>query len=77
MPKVSNVALEPLQVGNPWSRRIIAVRESAWPHDLTIISVYAPTQDYNDDAIGSILWNTGEFHQEPPKHTFWLLGIGT
>ncbi len=35
----------------PISSRIISIRVSAKPHNMTIIQVYAPTSDHDDDEI--------------------------
>ena len=44
----------------PISSRLIAIRISARPQNITIIQVYAPTSDYDDEAVE-------EFYEEREK----------
>ena len=51
----------------PVSNRLIAMRISARPHNITIIQVYAPTQDYDDDAIEEFYAELEETIKKTPK----------
>ena len=44
----------------PISSRLISIRIAAKPHNITLIQVYAPTLDYNEEDIE-------EFYEELPS----------
>ena len=51
----------------PASSRIITICISALPKNLTIVQVYAPTQDYDDDAVEEFYNELQETIKNTPK----------
>ena len=51
----------------PISSRIITIRISAKPKNMTIIQVYAPTQDYDDDIVEEFYEELEDTIKKVPK----------
>ena len=57
----------------PISSRLITIRISARPKNLTIIQVYAPTQDYDDDAVEKFYVELEETIKKTPKKDLLII----
>ena len=67
----------------PISSRLVSIRMSAKPNNITIIQVYAPTSDYEDDIIEEFYEELEQTIKQTPKKDFlvvqgdWNAKIGT
>ena len=51
----------------PVSSRVIAIRTSAKPHNMTLIQAYAPTSDYEDDEVEAFYEQLAQTIAKVPK----------
>ena len=49
------------------SSRLISIRISARPHNITVIQVYAPTSDHEDEEVENFCQQLGSIVAKTPK----------